>query len=85
MESIEKKKIKWKKGTFEGEVKDEKPHGVGKWKSDDGNITIEGEWKDSRLDGKAVEKWNGNRKEYEAKDGKYNGKCIQYYNDGSRW
>ena len=94
MEGIKKKEIKWKweynlgdksDGKYEGEVKDNKPHGLGKWVSDDGEWTVEGEWKDGQLNGKAVQNWSdGNRQEYEAKDGKHNGKLIRYCNDGDR-
>ena len=94
MKKMEKNKIKWEwlnpweknyNGTYEGNVKDEKPHGVGKWKWDGGNWTVEGEWKNGLLNGKAVENhWSGGSYEYEAKDGKYDGKFIEYYNDGSR-
>ena len=89
MEGIEKKEIKWEwegmNGNYEGEVKNNQPHGLGKWVKDDGKWTVEGEWKDGQLNGKAVENLsNGDRYEYEAKDGKVNGKFIRYYNDGSR-
>ena len=80
MEGIEKKKIKWQwtanngskyNGNYEGQVKDNQPHGLGKWVRDDGKQTVEGEWKDGQLNGKAVVNWSdGDRSEYEAKDGK---------------
>ena len=49
---------------------------------DDGDRTIEGEWKDGQLDGKVIEKWKEDSDEYEAKDGKINGKFIRYWNNG---
>ena len=79
MEKVEKKEIKWQwtanngkkfDGKYEGEAKNNKPHGLGKWANDDGYPTVEGEWKDGQLHGKAVENWDGTRDEYEAKDGK---------------
>ena len=85
MEKVEKE-IKWEweenwgrkfDGTYKGELKDNIPHGIGKWKQDDGNITVEGEWKEGLLNGKAIANWNhGSRYEYEVKDGKLNGKWI---------
>ena len=88
MAGMEKKEIKWEweiwKGNYEGEIKDEKPHGLGKWKQDDGEWTVVGEWRDGRVNGKAVANGYGNRYEYEAKDGKENGKFIRYYSDGGR-
>ena len=92
MEGMKKERIKWQwtdnwgtklDGTYEGEVKNEKPHGQGKWKYDGlfSNKTVEGEWKDGLLHGKAVENnEDGNRDEYEAKEGKYDGKYITYMN-----
>ena len=50
MEGMEKKKIEWEwtahggkkfEGNYEGEVKDGKPHGLGKWKRDNDH-TAEG-------------------------------------------
>ena len=93
IEGLDKEMIKWKwtsnrgdkwDGTYEGEVKDNQPHGLGKWKGDNGKMKIEGEWKDGHINGKAVQNWSGYRDEYEAKDGKYNGKLIRYYDDGIR-
>ena len=86
---MEKKEIKWKwnrnDGTYGGEIKNEKPHGVGKWKDNDCDWIIEGEWKDGQLDGNTVQNWSdGDRYEYEVKDGRQNGKCIRYYKDGRR-
>ena len=89
MKEMEKKNIKWEwrrmNGNYEGEVKNNIPHGVGRWKSDDGKWTVYGEWKDGKQNGKTVVNHYGTREEYEAKDGKYNGKLIRYYNDRSRW
>ena len=47
-------------------------------------MKVQGEWKDGHINGKAVQNWSGYRDEYEAKDGKYNGKLIRYYDDGIR-
>ena len=94
MEKIKKETIKWEwennwgekgKGEYEGEVKKGKPNGLGKWKQDGDNSTIEGQWKDGKLNGKAVLNYSdGDRAEYEIKNGKINGKCILYMNDGGR-
>ena len=90
---MEKMWIKWDwtanngikfNGMYAGEVKDEKPHGLGKWKRDGSHWTVEGEWKDGLLDGKAVENNIFGHDEYEAKDGKKNGKFIRYFDDGCR-
>ena len=82
MKKMEKEKIKWEwegyNGTYSGEVKDKQPHGVGRWTSDDGKKTVEGEWRDGKENGKAVYDWNKGRAEYEAKEGKWNGKYIEY-------
>ena len=40
------------------------------------DVVVEGEWEDGQLNGKAVVSWNENHYEYEAYDGKYNGKYI---------
>ena len=51
---MEKKNINWHwtdkdgykiDGKYQGEVKDGKPHGLGKWEKKDGSQTVEGEWK----------------------------------------
>ena len=66
-------------------MKGKKPHGVGRWTRDDGEETVEGEWKDGKQNGKVVwNRWDGGRYEYEAKEGEYNGKYIRYFKDGSR-
>ena len=59
------------------------PHGLGKWKRDGRNHTVEGEWEDGLLNGRVVENYLGYH-EYEAKGGKRNGKFIRYLNDGGR-
>ena len=93
VKGMEKKWIKWEwtanngikfNGMYAGEVKDEKPHGLGKWKRDGSHWTVEGEWKDGLLDGKAVENNIFGHDEYEAKDGKKNGKFMRYFVDGCR-
>ena len=77
MKEMKREKIKWRligsNGTYEGEVKgwmSSHPHGVGKWTRDGDEVTVEGEWKDGLLNGKAVMNWDGYRDEYEARDGK---------------
>ena len=66
-ETMEKKNIKWKwtdnwgdklDGKYEGEVKGDVPHGLGKWKADGCNWTVEGEWEDGLLNGRVVENNN---------------------------
>ena len=51
-------KINWKieklEGIYEGELKDGKPHGYGKWQKDK-KKRIQGEWKNGLLHGKAIE------------------------------
>ena len=63
MKEIKKEKIKWEftsnsgdkfKGEYEGEVKDGKPDGMGRWKRDGQNWIIEAEWKEGLLHGRAV-------------------------------
>ena len=99
MATIQRQKIKWSwednagtkyDGRYEGEIKDGRPHGLGKWE-EEGNIwnrVVEGEWEDGLLNGRVIENWSLfgqlHRQEYEAKGGKRNGKFIQYTNDGSR-
>ena len=67
---MEKVNIKWKftgnwgykfDGEYEGEVKGGVPHGLGKWKADCDNSTVEGEWEDGLLNGRVVVNWYGNR------------------------
>ena len=94
MKKLDREIIKWEwtdnsgnkyNGSYSGEVKDKQPHGVGRWTSDDGKETVEGEWKDGKENGKAVwNRWDGDLHEYEATDGKYNGKLITYLNDDRR-
>ena len=64
---MEKKNMQWKftinsgsklVGEYEGEVKGGVPHGLGKWKRDGGNWTVEGEWEDGLLNGRVVENWS---------------------------
>ena len=88
MKEIKKEKIKWeftlnngskRKGEYEGEVKDGKPDGMGRWKEDGSNWVIEAEWKEGLLHGRAVSNFSdGTHEEYEAKNGKVNGKFISY-------
>ena len=58
-----KMKIKWEfmgnngsrfPGEYDGEVKDGRPHGLGRWKRYGKNWVIEAEWKDGLPDGKAI-------------------------------
>ena len=65
-------------------MKNNKPHGLGKWEREDSYQTVEGEWKNGQLNGMVVENLFGVYDEYETKDGTYDGKFIKYYNDGSR-
>ena len=92
MGAMKKNRIKWEwrdndgekwNGNYEGEIKNNKPHGVGKWKWEDGDDTVEGEWRDGLLHGRVVENWSdGYREEYEAREGKISGKLVRYYDDG---
>ena len=81
-----RRKIEWKcrlntnywDGTYEGELKDNRPHGRGKWS---GFIykctnTVEGEWKDGVPHGKVIYTWSDGHAEYEATTGKYHGKKV---------
>ena len=89
MGQINKQKMKWQwednqgkkfDGEYEGEVKNGKPHGIGKWKmlNGQGTQTVEGEWKYGQSDGKVVHEGAFPSKkfyrEYEAQNGKKNGK-----------
>ena len=68
---MEKRNIKWEwtdnygnkwDGEYEGQVKGGVPHGLGKWKRDGRNQTVEGEWEDGLLNGRVVQNWsNGGR------------------------
>ena len=50
-------------GWYEGQVKGGVPHGLGKWKRDGRNWTVEGEWEDGLLNGRVVENYSdGDRK-----------------------
>ena len=65
------------KGVYVGELKNgREPHGLGKWKAKDYDITVMGEWKDGKLIGKAVKYWFGDPVYYEMKDGKIDGRFI---------
>ena len=88
MEQMAKQKISWKRGNldgeYEGQLKNGRPHILGEWKQDGSDNTVVGEWKDGKLNGKAVLNVIGQRFEYEAKNGNFNGKLITYNSDGSR-
>ena len=82
-------KMKWEfttnggikfEGEYEGQVKGGKPNGIGRWKWNGGNWIVEGEWKEGLLHGRAVEngRYYRHHREYEVKDGKWNGKYISY-------
>ena len=61
-------------------------HTFSKWKSDNGQFTIEGDWNAGAITGKAVENWSsGDRLEYEASNSIKNGKHIQYTTDAARY
>ena len=54
MQLNQKKKIMWTfndnqeyqdDGEYQGDLKDGKPHGLGRWKTFGSNNTVEGEWK----------------------------------------
>ena len=62
-------------------MKDGEPHGLGKWKSKEYKLEVEGEWKDGELDGKAVKQLYDYLTYYEMKDGKIDGKCITRNDD----
>ena len=90
---VERKHINWEwknnwgsrlNGEYKGDLLNNRPHGVGKWRCEGYDKAVEGEWKDGVLDGRAVYYWEGGRIEYEAKVGQYHGKFIRYYKDGSR-
>ena len=51
---------KWN-GDFEGEAKDDKPEGIGRWSVDGGKWRIEGLWKDGKVHGKAVTYYTSGR------------------------
>ena len=61
---MERRNIKWKwttnkyDGKYEGQVKGGVPHGLGKWKRDGGDWTVEGEWEDGLLNGRVVENYS---------------------------
>ena len=57
---------------------------MGRWRRSGYEHTVEGEWKDGLLSGKAVEDWFGCHAEYEAKGGKKDGKSIQSDSKGIR-
>ena len=68
--TMEKKNIEWEfkdnygnkyGGKYEGEVKGGVPHGLGKWKRDGGNRTVEGEWEDGLLNGRVVQNYGEER------------------------
>ena len=91
VEKMEKKKIRWEwtnnkgdkfNGDYEGEIQNNKPHGLGKWKDHNGKNTVEGEWKDDQLNGKVIVNASDFRFEYEVKNGKLNGKCIVSRDEG---
>ena len=66
------------RGVYEGQLNDrQEPHGQGKWKSTEYDITIEGEWKGGKLHGKAFKKYYESYVFYEAKDGLIEGKYIR--------
>ena len=48
---------KWD-GYYEGMMKHDKPHGLGIWKRDDDERTMEGEWNKGQLNGKVVVKYS---------------------------
>ena len=64
-------------------MKGGKPEGLGKWThvSD----AIEGEWKDGKLNGKAVfYRSSKHREEFEVEEGKRDGRSIHYWKGGRR-
>ena len=84
---MEMVKVEWKRGgddgKYEGQVKDQQPHGLGKWEKDGGDWVVEGEWQEGELHGRGIESFsNGGQAEYEAKDGKIDGKFLGYFQTG---
>ena len=83
MEEMKKEKmeLKWLyiyDGVYEGQVKEEKnkkvPHGIGRWRGRHKNqsLVIEGEWKDGKVMGKAVNYYeDGEEVQWEANDGSW--------------
>ena len=49
--------MKWD-GYYEGMMKHDKPHGLGIWKRDDDERTMEAEWNKGQLNGKVVVKYS---------------------------
>ena len=72
-------------GKYEGQLINGEPHGLGRWKRQDGGRVIDGEWKYGLVDGRVFE-YNtiGDVIIYEAKKGMYHGKYIYYWNYGNR-
>ena len=70
--TMEKSNIKWEwtrndgkkfDGSYEGQVKGDVPHGLGKWKQHGYNHTVEGEWEDGLLNGRVVANYSDGDRE----------------------
>ena len=79
-------------GTYEGEVREVKgelvPHGCGRWKGKyvGYELIIEGEWKEGRVNGKAVNYYDdGEEIQWRTKDGSLCQKIIHFMQDDSHW
>ena len=71
-------------GEYEGELKDGLPDGMGRWVKENGKMKVEGEWREGRLNGKAVHTESSGRSECEKREGKLEGKWIWYGSMGTR-
>ena len=68
-------------GRYEGELKSQKPNGLGRWKQKEGKRVILGEWQNGMINGKAIEETDSVILLAEMKNGQYDGRFIKYSAD----
>ena len=72
------------KHEYEDNCGDGLPDGMGRWVKENGKMKVEGEWREGRLNGKAVHTESSGRSECEKREGKLEGKWIWYGSMGTR-
>ena len=85
-ERLKKKEVHFERmelhnGEYDGKVKADLPHGLGRWRNFDGKRKVKAEWKNGLKDGLVIETVCQHHYLYQARNGKPNGKYIHKHRD----
>ena len=74
-------RVKLLNGVYDGKMKGDSPHGIGRWLNFDGKRKVKAEWKDGLKDGIVVETVCQHHHLYQARKGKPHGKYIRRHRE----